>query len=259
VLGAVHVDALTGAHTEALLDDLRCQQQSASTIRGVVTVLRRAYDLAVQERYVTRNPIEVTAKQIGTCEQGEAFTRSHQESFFATAERTQPPALRLLHILVRTGVRIEEGLGLQWPYVDLGRQELAVRYQWDPTLGRLRPTKGKRSRVVDLTPGAAAHIDALPRTSPWLFPGPRGAGLRPYSHRAVLAQFHAVKLDAGLWRECYVLHSLRHTYATRLVEAGVDLRYISEQLGHASISITSDLYARSARSPRPAGLDSLDF
>ena len=40
--------------------------------------------------------------------------------------------------------------------------------------------------------------------------------------------------------------------------AGVDLRYISEQLGHASIGITSDLYARFARRPRPAALEVLD-
>jgi site-specific recombinase XerD len=136
-------------------------------------------------------------------------------------------------LMVATGVRINEVVGIRTQDLDLPGRSLRI-------LG-----KGRRERQVFL-PGAwlAGLLRAYLRTRvalgvgcPQLLFNRRHMPLTPPAMRARLL---AAANDAGLGARV-TPHMLRHTAATQLIEAGVDIRYIQRLLGHASLS-TTEIY-----------------
>ena len=140
----------------------------------------------------------------------------------------QPPERLILQTTYACGLRASEVLALKVADIDSGRMLLWVRQG-----------KGGKDRAVPLSP---ALLDALRehwrrrRPTTWLFPGrtPDGrrslGGLQRVCRRAVLAAGFTKKVS---------LHTLRHSYATHLLEAGVDLLTIQRLLGHRDLQTTA--------------------
>lgn len=126
------------------------------------------------------------------------------------------------------GLRLSEGAHLQVTDIDGSRRIVCVRCG-----------KGGKDRYVPL---AAPLLERLRvywkthRTRPWLFPAPDGRG--PISTTTVQKVFKAALGDSGVRKEASV-HALRHSYATHLLERGVNLRVIQEILGHKSPRTTA--------------------
>jgi len=103
---------------------------------------------------------------------------------------------------------------------------------------RVRQGKGKKDRYVmlseSLLPRLRNYYKAF-RPKVWLFPST--AGDKPLDSRTAQRIFTAAKKNAGI-RKPATFHTLRHSFATHLLEAGAELRYIQELLGHASIRTT---------------------
>jgi site-specific recombinase XerD len=134
----------------------------------------------------------------------------------------------ILATLYTTGLRATELCRLQGTDIDSGRMVVVVHQG-----------KGKKDRQVPLSP------DLLPKLrrywklyglESWLFPGPRLS--EPLTRHGVHHICAQAGKDAKLKKAIYP-HLLRHTYATHLLEAGMDLRSIQLLLGHASLSSTS--------------------
>lgn len=152
-----------------------------------------------------------------------------------------PAALRdraLLEILYGTGARISEAVGLDVD--DLDTQERVVRLRG----------KGGKERIVPLGSYAAEALSAWlvrgrpalvgrGKGTPAVFLGVRGARLSRQSAWAVL---RAAAERAGL-RGHLSPHTLRHSFATHLLEGGADVRVVQELLGHASVT-TTQIYTR---------------
>lgn len=106
----------------------------------------------------------------------------------------------------------------------------------------IRASKGKKDRMVMLSQPLLAQLRrywaaARPGTG-WLFPGGRGGKSdRPISTRHIRRAWTEVQATAGLERR-YKYHSLRHCFATYLLDEGVDLRTVQILLGHARMSST---------------------
>ena len=150
------------------------------------------------------------------------------------------------------GLRIMEGVSLQVPSVDSARGVLHVC--------------GKRckEREVPLPAGALQLLRDHWRThrSPtWLFPGGPCHGLQgcvpsdsgPVTCDSVRSAFHRAVQSSGLHKRAHV-HTLRHSYATHLLEDGVNLRLIQEYLGHCSLRTTA-VYTHLTREIREAARD----
>jgi integrase/recombinase XerD len=144
------------------------------------------------------------------------------------------PGHRLMaQLMYASGVRVGEVVRLQ--YRDLDR---------DRHLITIRGGKGKKDRVTLLSDRAVVALDAylgltgspgLPQGTSYLFPGSRPD--RPISTRTVQHVITAAAKRAGITKKVSP-HTLRHSFATHLLEQGVDLRYIQELLGHASTRTT---------------------
>jgi site-specific recombinase XerD len=99
--------------------------------------------------------------------------------------------------------------------------------------------KGNKERQVPLPQPALAELRSLWKThrdKRWLFPSPRQEG--PISRYALWLTFKQAVRAAGITRRI-TPHSLRHSYATRLLESGVDIRVVQILLGHARIGTTA--------------------
>ena len=99
--------------------------------------------------------------------------------------------------------------------------------------------KGNKERCVPLPQPVLTELRRLwrsHRNTRWLCPSPRGNG--PITRDALGKTFRKVVEEAGITRQA-TPHSLRHSYATRLLESGVDTRIVQILLGHASIATTA--------------------
>ena len=148
----------------------------------------------------------------------------------AGAGGASPAAIAAVRLLVLTGCRRSEILGLRWEHVDLGAGEL-----------RLRDSK-TGARLVPLSPAAAEAIASLPRAAgnPWVIPGRNpGAPLKNLQY-----PWEILRARAGL--EDVRIHDLRHSFASRALAIGESLPMIGELLGHRRVRTTAR-YAHLAR------------
>lgn len=134
------------------------------------------------------------------------------------------------------GLRLREGVYLQVGDMDSARQLLHVRQG-----------KGGQDRYVPLPDGTLQLLRqywSLHRHPVWLFPAPTQAGVspsaatQPMDESGVQRAFRAALHASGIAKAASV-HTLRHSYATHLLEAGVDLRVIQAYLGHRSPQTTA--------------------
>jgi len=135
------------------------------------------------------------------------------------------------------GLRLLEGTRLQVPDVDSGRMFLHIH------------GKSKKDRYVPLPEPTLQLLRTFWRThrSPvWLFPAPTRHGLAhslkhdggPVTRSSLQSAFRAALKCSGIAKRAHV-HTLRHSYATHLLEAGFNLRVIQDHLGHRSPRTTA--------------------
>jgi site-specific recombinase XerD len=137
-----------------------------------------------------------------------------------------------LSTIYACGLRLQEGLHLQTPDIDSGRMALHIR-------------QGKRGkdRYVPLPRHTLALLRAYwvtHRHPVWLFPGYGGmvtAG-KPLDSRGVQKAFRLALTESGISKAATV-RTLRHSWATHLLEAGINLRLIQLWLGHKSLTTTA--------------------
>ena len=134
----------------------------------------------------------------------------------------------VLETLYSTGIRASELIGMN--HDDINRYDRLIRIRG----------KGRKERIVPLGAVALATIDAYldqkPRSenSSAVFVGPSGKRLTARTVQRILETY---RKELGLQQKASP-HTLRHSFATHMLESGADLRAIHELLGHASLSTT---------------------
>ena len=92
-------------------------------------------------------------------------------------------------------------------------------------------------------------------TSPWVMSNPDGIPRSPNSFSA--HQYKDILRNAGLDTKIRI-HDLRHTHATWLLEAGINVKVVSERLGHSSCRITLDTYAHCLHTMQSQAVEALN-
>lgn len=152
------------------------------------------------------------------------------------------------------GLRLREGVHLQVGDIDSARQLVHVRHG-----------KGGRDRYVPLPDGTLQLLRqywSTHRHPVWIFPAPTQAGVapiaatQPMDESGVQRAFRAAVQASGIPKAASV-HTLRHSYATHLLEAGVDLRVIQAYLGHRSPQTTA-LYTHLTQPTEQRAIDAIN-
>ena len=145
------------------------------------------------------------------------FTLEEESRFFEAMRERSEDHYRLCLFLIDTGARVGEALGLKWGDVTRDRATFWI-------------TKSGRSRTIPMTARASDSVFSQMRPV-----GPF-AGIE---YPRFLYDWNAVKKKVGLGNDKQIVpHILRHTCASRLVQAGIDLRRVQSFLGHQTIQMT---------------------
>ena len=161
---------------------------------------------------------------------------------------SEPKHQALLMTLYGAGLRISEAFALQVGDIDSQRMLIHVRDgqgAQGPHGQALRATAGGAARV--LAPGPAAHLAV---------PAARRCHRGPWTAAAGTASSSASPARAGITRSVSP-HTLRHSYATHLLDAGTDLRTIQVLLGHRNIKTTA-IYLHVSQARLAAAANPLD-
>ncbi len=234
------------------------------TIQTHLSILRRVFSLAVREGLVDRNPaarLGELMRRVGRRAAAEApsvdsWTREEVASLLAVARESEPRFHAALVFLFSTGVRRGELLGLKWADVDFERRRIHVRRAW--VRGEVTSPKSGRGRFLAMPPGLGSLlIDLLaerrreglqrgwPDVPEWVFPAKTGGPLdaRNFERAWLRVRRRAAKRSVRPLK----LHCTRHTWASLALASGKSVRWVADQLGHASPTLTLKTYAHALR------------
>lgn len=228
---------------------------SARTVGYCRTLVVAMLDKALEWQLVPANVAKVVKgprQRRKRRREEEWWTLEQAQAFIATAGHDRLAIAFLLAL--GTGLREGEILGLRWSDVDLERGTLRVeqtqkRAEKGYTMGRPKTDASERSIPLDTTVLNALrqHRTAQKRNRVLLGPDYRhhdlvvctgiGTPILPSNLRRT---FDRLQAKAGVPRITF--HALRHTHASWLVEQGVDIRLVSDRLGHTEVSFTYQTY-----------------
>jgi integrase/recombinase XerD len=244
--GVADAAAITPEHVTAFARGLRegPAPLAASSVARMLSSVRGFTRFLVDEGRIPADPaLELVAPKLPD-RLPKALTIAQVEALLAAVDGDEPADLRdraLLELLYATGARVSEAVALNVD--DLTGEEGTAE------VVRLFG-KGGKQRLVPVGSYARAALDAYlvrsrpllslrGRATPALFLGVRGARLsRQNAWLLLRAAAERAKLGVELSP-----HSLRHSFATHLLQGGADVRVVQELLGHASVA-TTQIYTR---------------
>lgn len=180
------------------------------------------------------------------------FAQEEGPQLVATAKALWPRWAPFILTALLGGLRWGESAALHKTDIDWTRGRLHVQRTWSEKGGRIEPCKDGEDRWVKASPALLAalrdHVARVelegqvknwtPEQRQLVFPTTAGRIIH-YSH-FLESVWQPLLNKAGLPYRKY--HATRHTYATWLLSDGADLRWVQQQLGHASIGQTADTY-----------------
>ena len=216
---------------------------NASVARAVIAV-RSLHRFAAAEGLTAEDPARSVRPPKPPRRLPKALSLEQVQAILAVPATDTEVGLRdaaLLELLYGTGIRISEAVNLDVDEVD----RLARTPADEPAPGLRVLGKGDKERIVPVGSYARKALDAYlvrgrpmlvaaGRGTPALFVNTRGDRLSRQSAWAVL---RSVAEKAGITAEVSP-HTLRHSYATHLLDGGADIRVVQELLGHASVTTT---------------------
>lgn len=241
-IGFVRLSALTAATVNAWLGELHEAGVSASErkraaatlkkmLRSHERVPRKLWDRVKLPRHRPKETRHLTPTELAVLIQ----TADSWEGHFGAMTR----------VAVDCGTRAGELLGLKWGDYDPGTGRLSFARSVCRRTGDLKDLKTDRSRrTLPLSAATRTALDALLRgkDDASIFPAPNGGGHYRYANWRQNVFTPLIKA-AGLCGTGVVTKSLRHTCASGLIAAGVNILVVSRRLGHADAAMTLRVYS----------------
>lgn len=268
VIGRVSLSKLSPLHLQRLYKDRQDAGLSATSVRHLHAVIHRALGQAARWGYVARNVADLVTPPRMTRLQMRALSPEQSRTLVEAAQGDRFEALYVLAI--STGMRQGELLGLKWADVDLDSGMIQVKATLQRTrdgFAFLEPKTARSRRQVALTRAAVAalrrhkvsQLEERLRCPYWQDPEivfATEVGTPVESPNLLRRSFFPLLARAGLPRIRF--HDLRHTAATLLLGQNVNVKVVSEMLGHSQIAVTLDLYSHVTPTMQRQAVEALD-
>ena len=266
-LGKKKISALMVTDVDRLLSSKIDSGLSTSTVRRIRAVLSQCLDQGIRWGVVSRNVASHSRAPRETRKEGRTLSPEQAKQFLAYLKGHRNEALYA--VMLSTGLRRGEALGLMWKDLDRDSGVLQIRRQLKREGGTLvtADTKTSRSRrSVNLPPPMLKALlwherrQETERTAlgtswintDFIFTSAVGTPIDP---RNFYREFTKICRDAGMgdWHP----HELRHSAASLMLAQGVKLQVVSQVLGHASIRMTADVYGHILDPDRQEAADAM--
>jgi integrase len=243
-LGQKRIDRLQPLDLQSLLLGMTARGLSPRTVRYTHAVLRSALDQARRWKLLVENP--ALEMPLPRAVRREFQVLSREEAQRLASECRKDPQISVFLVALSTGLRPSEYLALRVSDFDSARSTLTITRTLERANGKWTFAETKRPgsrRTVTLPEEVAELISALIASEPLkpddLIFHARGRG--PIHERNLVQRwFKPFLKQAGLPN--IRLYDLRHTFATLSLREGVPSRVVSQQLGHASVAFTLEVY-----------------
>jgi integrase len=245
-IGTVRLERLTHQHVRQFIDNQLTAGRGRVTLARCVTTLSSALNDAVKQRRLPHSPARFAGLPRPPPKELGCWTTRQAEGFLRYCHRVDDPLADLFELIICTGMRKGEALGLHWKDVDLDRRVLYVRHTLvsiNNSQAMLSDPKTEGSRAwVALSHRA---VEALRRQQKRATTDPEGLVFarpdrRPLRPQYVLDRFRQLTAEAAL--PPIRVHDLRHLAATIMLSAGVPIAMVSKTLRHKNLATTVDIY-----------------
>ena len=237
--------------------ELKDKGLSNRFIRGVHGVLNSALEQAVKERLITSNPAE--GCKLPKIEKKEMKVLLPEQIGAYLQEANRRGLLPAYYLELTSGLRRGELLALLWTDLDVENMTISVTKQVNRINGQLKVSQPKTSNSIRTIPIPKQAVDLLilehekHPDNPYMFPSPKtGTMYDPDSFRHTHEKILAA---AGI--EHIRFHDLRHTFATLSLQNGVDVKTLSNTLGHYSAGFTLDTYTHATQRMKREAADTI--
>ncbi len=253
VLGEIKLPDITPTQITALLLGLQSQGKSHATAVKAYTVLQGMFKMAARADVIAHNPMDRVerpkARKDELQKEPDSYTPQQVVNIMAALEQEPLKWRVFVHILIDTGCRRGEVLGLTWENLDLeqGTATILQTCNYTPKKGVYLDTpKNRKPRVVYLSPKTVALLkEYRPREGKgFVFRQKDGGPMHPTSVDHYLRLFAKKN---GI--EHLHPHAFRHTFASLSITNGADVASVSKSLGHSNTDVTLRIYthAKDAR------------
>ncbi|ODA40378.1 tyrosine-type recombinase/integrase [Desulfosporosinus sp. BG] len=258
-LGTIPLKSLKTDDIQKFYNLLINDKKAAATVRRNHQIIRSCLEKAKNTHLLSWNPCEgVTLPKLNEKE-AKALTVNEMNKFIETLNSPKiGPKWRSAFLLaLGTGLRQGEILALKWENINLRNYSVTIKEAISRTNAEglifkaPKTKKSKRTLPIPKEAAIALRLWRIVQRKEKLVAGAeyqdqglvfttiKGTIIYP---RNFTRRFYSIRTQAGISKEIN-LHALRHTYATRLLENGENLKTVQELMGHADISTTGNTYA----------------
>lgn len=259
-LGNIKLNRISSAMINKFID-IKTQCLSDSYVRTMAIIMKSALELGVKEQFIFMTNLDIHLPK----------QSKHELKILSAAEQNSLEKYILSHldftalgiyISLYAGLRIGEVCALKWSDIDFENKVIKVR----STVIRVTDDTGKSYDDIG-TAKTDASVRDIPMFNKLLIPLMKMKKLSKSSFvisskesfvnkRTFEYRYHKIMKSAGVTDVNF--HALRHSFATRCIECGVDVKSLSEILGHSNVSVTLNTYVHSSMDLKKMQIEKLN-
>lgn len=279
VIGNIQINALTSNDVQKMINSI-LETRSYSTAKKAYNNLNACMELGVQRGEIIKNPVKGVKLPSSKSKEKKAvtaYTPDEIEAIVNEAKRTYgngTPVYRygyLIILILNTGMREGEPLYLKWKDVDLEKRRIYIHGDVVEVKNRDEnaessyicieqetPKTDKSTRYIPLNDNA---VEALENLRKLIKDKDRVIATKNHtilSPRKVYRTMENILDRCRITDKTNLVHALRHTFATTLIRNGVDIKAVSEILGHEDVSTTLKIYHHTIEEQKHAAVMTLN-
>ena len=222
------------------------------TVRDIITKLKEIINFYEEEHNTKLNIKKMSLPKMNKKEIQILSNKEKQKLEKYCIEQNSLKSLGIL-ICLNTGLRIGEVCALRWENIDFESKKIHI----EKTIERIYSKEENKTIVIIDTPKSITSVRTIPinsklynilkqirgksKKTDFVLTGSSEHYVEPRNY-----QYHFKEILKRNKVKKYKFHTLRHTFATNCIEAGMDIKSLSEILGHADVSITLNIYVHSS-------------
>lgn len=223
---------------------------AVTTVRRLHNYMKACLSYALEDKTILRDPTfkaVISGNNANVLDEEAKFLeKSEYESFMANvSERKLTNSKILTVIAAHTGARFSEILGLTWSDVNFKNKTVRINKTWQyklnpPSFGE---TKNKTHRTIPVSEDLIDFIKVVKKHQTETETKIDRIVNDAISNNAINKYLRKIQSQIGITDNLITLHGLRHTHASLLLYAGINIMIVAERLGHKDVAITQSVYS----------------